>query len=75
MGTPHRAPRGAGYAWGAMKVLYDSLRGFARDERGGECLEYALVAGMITVVALSAIAAVGTKVKGYWQALDQALGV
>jgi Flp pilus assembly pilin Flp len=58
-----------------MKVLYDSLRGFARDERGGECLEYALEAGMITVVALSAIAAVGNKVKGYWQALDQALGV
>ena len=57
-----------------MKVLCDSLRRFARDERGGECLEYALVAGMITVVALGAIAAVGEKVKAYWQQLDAAMG-
>ena len=65
-----------------MKAQFDTTTGtppgwltdFARDERGAEVLEYALVAGMITLVALSAISAVGVKVKDYWKALDAALG-
>jgi Flp pilus assembly pilin Flp len=52
-----------------------SVSAFARDERGAEVVEYALVAGMITVIASTAIAAVGAKVLNYWKALDGSLGL
>ena len=44
----------------------------ACDERGGEVLEYALIAGLIVVAAIGAIAAVGTKVLGYWNSVSGA---
>jgi pilus assembly protein Flp/PilA len=40
------------------------------DERGGEALEYALIAGLIVVGAISIIACVGTKVAGRWTSLS-----
>ena len=58
-----------------MRVLYRTLSRFARDERGAEVVEYALVAGMISVIAIGAINSVGGKVLNYWKSLDQALGV
>ena len=57
-----------------MKQFYGSFLSFARDERGAEVLEYALVAGMISVIAAGAVSAVGAKVLNYWKALDQSLG-
>jgi Flp pilus assembly pilin Flp len=36
------------------------------DERGGEVLEYALIAGLIVVGAIAVIACVGTKVFDRW---------
>jgi Flp pilus assembly pilin Flp len=44
----------------------------ACDEQGGEVLEYALIAGLIVVAAIGAIAAVGTKVLGYWNSISGA---
>jgi Flp pilus assembly pilin Flp len=44
----------------------------ACDEQGGEVLEYALIAGLIVVAAIGAIAAVGTKVLGYWNSVSGA---
>ncbi|HEY2587442.1 MAG TPA: hypothetical protein VGI81_16980 [Tepidisphaeraceae bacterium] len=51
----------------AMKQL---VRRLAREEQGGEVLEYALIAGLIVVAALAAIAAVGTKVLAYWNSIS-----
>ncbi len=41
-----------------------------RDDRGGEVLEYALVAGLIVVTAIGVISCVGTKVLGRWNSLN-----
>ncbi|CAN5391710.1 hypothetical protein BH09PLA1_BH09PLA1_12850 [soil metagenome] len=41
-----------------------------RDERGGEVLEYALIAGLIVVAAIAVIGAVGTKVVARWTSVN-----
>jgi len=43
---------------------------FLRDERGGEVMEYALIAGLIIVAAIAVIGAVGTKVVAHWTSLN-----
>lgn len=43
------------------------------DERGGEVLEYALIAGLIVVSAISVVKSVGTKVLGRWQSLNSSM--
>ena len=53
-----------------MKTLLSKL---VRDEQGGEVLEYALIAGLIVVAALSVIMTVGTKVTAKWQSLDSGM--
>jgi Flp pilus assembly pilin Flp len=44
-----------------------------RDERGGEVLEYALIAGLIVVAAVAVIGAVGTKVLARWNSVNSGL--
>jgi pilus assembly protein Flp/PilA len=44
-----------------------------RDERGGETLEYAVVAGLIVIAAISIIKTVGTKVLARWTSLNASL--
>lgn len=44
-----------------------------RDERGGEVLEYALILGLIVVVAIAVIGTVGTKVLARWTSVDSSL--
>jgi Flp pilus assembly pilin Flp len=44
-----------------------------RDERGGEVIEWALVAGLIVVGAIAVIGAVGTKVLARWNTVNGAL--
>ena len=56
-----------------MKAAYRRFGLFLRDQRGAEVVEYALVMGMVSIVALSAVRAVGLKVQDYWKALDAAL--
>ena len=46
------------------------LRGMARDERGGEIIEYALILGLIIVAAIGMIAAFGTAVAGRWTSVE-----
>ena len=43
------------------------------DERGGEVLEYALIAGLIVVAAIAVISKVGTKVLGRWNSLNSSM--
>ena len=53
-----------------MKSLISNL---VRDERGGEVLEYALIAGLIVVAAIAVIGAVGTKVLARWNSLNSSM--
>ena len=46
---------------------------FLRDERGGEVLEYALVIGLIIVVAITVISAVGGKAVARWTSVNSSL--
>jgi len=46
---------------------------FISDERGGEVLEYALIAGLIVVAAIAAITSVGTAVLGRWTSAQTSL--
>jgi Flp pilus assembly pilin Flp len=52
-----------------LKLLKDLFR----DERGGEVLEYALIAGLIVVAAIAIIASVGDKVLGRWTSLNNSM--
>ena len=49
------------------------IRELIKDEQGGEVLEYALIAGLIVVAALSVIMTVGTKVTAKWQSVGDGL--
>ena len=44
-----------------------------KDERGGEVLEYALIAGLIIVGAIALISSVGGKVLARWTSLDSGM--
>ena len=49
-----------------MRVLARLLLCIAKDQRGGETMEYALIVGLIIVTAVAVIGAIGTKVFGRW---------
>ena len=48
-------------------------RELLRDERGGEVLEYALIAGLIVIAAIAVIGSVGTKVLARWQSVNASM--
>ena len=50
-----------------------SVQSFARDEAGGEVLEYALIAGLIVVAAIAAVTAVGGRVLARWNSLKNSV--
>ena len=53
-----------------MGPLVELLGRVLRDEDGGEVLEYALIAGLMVVAAISVIGTVGTKVLARWSSLN-----
>ena len=54
----------------SFRVLTGKL---ARDERGGEILEYALIAGLIVIGAIAAITAVGNSVLARWNSVQNSM--
>jgi Flp pilus assembly pilin Flp len=56
-----------------MTALCNLTRALLRDERGGEVLEWALVAGLIVIGAITVVGAVGTKVLARWNTVNNAL--
>jgi pilus assembly protein Flp/PilA len=46
---------------------------FVKDESGATAIEYGLIAGLIAVVIIAAVTAVGGELKGTFEALDSAL--
>lgn len=53
--------------------MLNLMNKFWKDERGGEVLEYALIAGLIVVAAIAIIGSVGTKVVARWNSVDSGL--
>ena len=49
------------------------LKKLIRDDRGGEVLEYALVAGLIVVASIAAIGTVGVKVLARWNSVNSTM--
>jgi pilus assembly protein Flp/PilA len=45
------------------------LTNLIRDERGGEAVEYCVIAGLIVVAALAIISGLGLKVVARWTSL------
>jgi pilus assembly protein Flp/PilA len=56
-----------------MRSLSNKFAKLVRDEDGGEVLEYALIMGLIVVVAIAVIGAVGTKVVARWTSLNASM--
>ncbi len=46
------------------------FRRLLSEENGGEVIEYALVLGLVIVVAIVAVAAVGTKAVARWTSVN-----
>ena len=69
-GMPYRrAPRADVRSMNAR----NSLTSWVRDERGGEVLEYAILAGLIVVAAIAVIGSVGGKVLARWNSLNSSV--
>lgn len=51
-------------------LMMKYVKRLLRDEKGGEVLEYALIAGLIVVAAIAVIGSVGTKVLARWTSLN-----
>ena len=49
------------------------FRNLIRDEKGGEILEYVLIAGLIIVGAVTVITAFGGKVLAKWNSVNAGL--
>ena len=43
------------------------------DEQGGEVIEYALILGLVIVLAIVTITSVGTKVLARWQTVNSSM--
>jgi Flp pilus assembly pilin Flp len=56
-----------------MQRHAQKLARLLRDDRGGEVLEYALIAGLIAVAAIAVIGAVGVKVLARWNTVNSGL--
>jgi pilus assembly protein Flp/PilA len=56
------------------KQLANLVKQFARDERGASLLEYTILIGIITIVAIGSITSVGTWVSTKWGKLVTAIG-
>jgi len=53
--------------------IASALRRLWADDRGGEVLEYALIAGLISVAAIAVVASVGTKVLARWNSVNSSM--
>lgn len=57
--------------------MFTGLKSFfgktGKDERGASAVEYALIAGLIAVAIIIAVQALGTKVSGTFDTVEQSL--
>ncbi|MAP94168.1 MAG: Flp family type IVb pilin [Ponticaulis sp.] len=51
--------------------MRDLLKRFRRDESGAEVIEYAILAGLIAIVIVAGVTAVGQSAGGKFEQLDE----
>jgi pilus assembly protein Flp/PilA len=56
-----------------MSTFLTNLRALANDERGVTALEYGLIAGLVAVVIVTSVTALGTKLNTTFTAIAAAL--
>jgi pilus assembly protein Flp/PilA len=56
-----------------MVNLLVRMRALLRNDEGQDLIEYALIAGLISIVAVVAIGDAGTKINQVWQSVVSAL--
>ena len=49
------------------------LRSLLKDETGGEVIEYAIVAGLISIAAIAVIGSFGVKVLARWNSVNSSM--
>ena len=57
-----------------MTTLKNSMLALLRNDEGQDLIEYALLAGLIALVAVVAITQVGTSVNKIWEGVSTELG-
>ena len=55
--------------------MQKALLRFWRDEEGATAIEYGLIAGLIAVVIVAALTALGTDIRGVFQSISTAIRV
>jgi pilus assembly protein Flp/PilA len=61
-------------AFAAVRGVHSSLLQRARTERGASMVEYALLVGLIAVVAVVAVSLLGTGIKGLFDQANTCVG-
>jgi Flp pilus assembly pilin Flp len=56
-----------------MNSVRKILSAVITDEQGGEVIEYALIAGLISIAAIVTITSVGTKVLARWNSVNSSM--
>lgn len=56
-----------------LMSLIPKLTRFVSDDSGGEVFEYAIVAGLISIVAIAVIGAFGVKVLARWNSVNSSM--
>jgi pilus assembly protein Flp/PilA len=46
---------------------------FVREDAGQDLIEYALIAGLVSIVAVAAITSTGGSIKSLWESVDTAV--
>jgi pilus assembly protein Flp/PilA len=57
----------------AVTIVSQNFRRLVGDDAGGEVLEYALIAGLISVAAIAVIGSFGTKVLARWGSINSSM--
>jgi pilus assembly protein Flp/PilA len=57
-----------------MENMINKMRALVRDDNGQDLIEYALLAGLISLVAVAAITTAGTNVKSIFTSIGTKLG-
>lgn len=56
-----------------MSLIKNAVVRLWHEEAGGEVIEYALILGLIIVVAIALVGAVGTKVVARWTSVNSSM--
>jgi len=56
-----------------MHIFLNNLRALAKDERGVTALEYGLIAGLVAVVIVTSVTALGGKLQSTFATITAAL--